>query len=318
MASGFNHAMTSYTEWWHGLPRWIQIIAPSKLIIWPFPNPIGLELLLLFSISIYLLISLLKTRVPIKEKVLLPIYQYMGDFFYTSTNTIENSSFYNALILPSHDQVMFKNGSIIGNYPDATIEIAETSIVINDQDSKFKPSTPIFKGLLVVVSFPHEISIKGHHIFTSSLPNWLEKLLAKEQKLFKYGYSGISELYSSDIEEVKKIDPSDLLATLDEITKIVSNNNRLENTTYLDDKIISFLKRQKPLYYIENIDKLIQCAIYEQKLFIIVPSNRELLLTQSIFDPNSNKYYEDIHIILATVYLTFLFIKHINAETNHE
>ncbi|AIL64625.1 hypothetical protein NOVO_01100 [Rickettsiales bacterium Ac37b] len=310
--------MASYTIWWYGLPKWIQIIFPSKLVIWSFPHPLTLELLILFFISLYLFVSLLRTRVSIKEKILLPIYEYMGDFFYSTQNSIQNEIFYNALILPSHDQISFSNGSIIANYPDARIEIVETSLLIQDPDSRFKPSTPTFIGLLIAVNFPKGISIKGHHLFTSSVPNWLTQLLAKEQKLSKYGYSGTSELYSSDIEEIKKIDPNGLLNTIDEIAKIVASNNRNKKAFYLDDKIVSFLKRKKSISLLENIDKLIQCAIYEQKLFIMIPSNKELLLTQSIFDHDSNKYNQDIHIILATLYLTFLFIKHINAEPNYE
>ncbi|MFV9875507.1 MAG: hypothetical protein AB8U25_02640 [Rickettsiales endosymbiont of Dermacentor nuttalli] len=316
MASGFNHAIESYTIWWKGLPRWIQIISPSKLIIWSFPNPLVLEFLILFCIIFYLFISLLRTRTSIKEKILLPIYGYMGDFFYTPNTFIENLDFYNALMLPSHDQVLFEDGSIIANYPDANIEIVETSLIIHDQDSRLKPNTPTFIGLLIAVNFPKDIPIKGHHVFTSTLPEWLENLFAKEKKLSRYGYSGISELYSSNIEEIKKIDPNGLLNTLDEIAKIVANNNK--NTSYIDYGIISLLKRKKTLHPIKNIDTLIQCAIYEQKLFIILPTNRELLLTQSIFDNNSNIYNQDMHIILAAVYLTFLFIKHINTDTKHE
>jgi hypothetical protein len=301
--------MVTYNKWWSGLHGIFRFILPSDLVAWSFPSPLTIIIILILALSARCLFPVFSYRRSIKYSCTMPILNFMGDFKYNQTNQLIGTGYYNALALPAFDEGIFDNGSFRIDYKDVTIDVSELKLMIFSQ-GKTTFKTPSFMGFIVVCDFNNfNLELGGRNIIVTNPDKALDKLLLEDElKLLDLSNNLKlpTHLYSTLEENFTKPIFTNLAKVIDDASVIINKNNDFDSNNLFDDKIINRLTRFLPPTDEVTINKSIQLATIENKVFLMIPFNRELFAKSSIF--TSSYKQEDIHLILSTINMIYNII----------
>jgi hypothetical protein len=276
----------------------LRIFLPSKLVLWNFPSPIFISIIL----SLFLLIrSILPIfsykRDSLKNQVIIPLLKYTGDFVFRDKNILLETNFHQALIFPKFDLADFDKGCYFFNYKNVEIAISELSLLLEIMDvHNFK--TPIFKGLLVACDFKDKkIELSGKTIIVTNL-NDSFKAKIQQQKLenVMIDKSAIFSDTTNNLDHHKILELADILRKNSEIINELNDYNQ---EFILDEIIINKYNRYIPAEAGLINDKTLECAILDNTIYFMIPFNRDLFARSSVF--TKPDYQRDIDLVLATI-----------------
>jgi hypothetical protein len=301
---GFNSIMSGYNKWWAETSFIFKFLLPSELIIWNFPSPFIIVIILLLILGFRCLFPIFSYRKSIKLFCTLPVFNFMGKCKFNETNIVSTSDYYKALILPIFDEAIFSKGNFELIYKHVVINISELKLMLTSQQNViFK--TPSFIGFMVVCDFKdfnHDIT--NNIIVTNIYDGFKEKLDNYHQIELKNNFSEQISFFNFHPENYNNSLINNIALDISNYSSIINKHNN--NIISWDDKLFNRLMRFIPPIEGIIIDKTMQCSFFDNKVYFMMPFNREIFDKNSLFKPSTN--IDDIHLMLASIKMIYSVI----------
>lgn len=277
----------------------IPVILLSVFIFWIFLTKTSMDLKtgLFISITPYIAFTYLRYKRSYKHnkaskgKILSKFLGLFGEYSYESVGTYPVDELDKFGIIPKHYGVTISE-HIKGNYKNvivdtmrARLDQTKSSAFVNKQ---FVNSfvLPAFNGIFIVLDF--ERRFQGKTIIIQS-EKTLEKTVSKsisDLEEINTNYTDF-KVYSEKVIEAKYLTTKELISTLLKLKNsfpVSTGNNK---------------------YSLGKVRGL-QASFYENKLFIMVPTNKEFYVPASIF--KTNTFEDEINTLTAHMKIVFEII----------
>ncbi len=262
---------------------------------------LGLELMHAGILSLFIIVGaggiisipVTKYKSNVKGIIFPKIFSFFGDFTYDQKGLGSVRSLKSSGIIPSYDRESTED-YVRGEYEGVSIELTEAHLEDKHRDSKGRTSySTVFKGIFVRLSM-HK-NFKGKTIIkrdSGGIGNWLtDKTNALENvKLEDPVFEKQFEVYSSD-----QIEARYLLTTsfMERLLKLSS--------TFGDDEIAGI---NIPKSFRER--RGLQASFYDDKLLIMIPTQKDRFEPASIFIPAT--FEAEINIVLGEMNQIFQIV----------
>ena len=218
----------------------------------------------------------------IKKEIFPNVLNFFGDFKYHIETKKSVKEYYATELIPKHDTEIAED-HIVGTYKEIKIDLFETQLSrkVKYKDSNGNTSTrlkTVFDGLILELSMNK--SFGGKTVVkkdSGTVGNWFvnKSTSLKKVKLEDPIFEKMFEVYSDDQVEVR----------------------------YL--LTVTFIERLKEL--VENFGgKSIQCCFYNNKLLMMIPIEKDLFETGSIYE--AEDFIDDSKSLLKELSLIFNII----------
>ena len=209
----------------------------------------------------------------IKKEIFPNVLNFFGDFKYHIETKKSVKEYYATELIPKHDTEIAED-HITGTYKDIKVDLFETKLS-KDSDEN---SNTVFDGIIVELSMNKSFS--GKTVIKKDIGtvgNWFinKSTSLKKVKLEDPNFEKMFEVYSDDQVEAR----------------------------YL--LTVTFIERLKEL--VENFGgKSIQCCFYNNKLLMMIPIEKDLFETGSIYE--AEDFIDDSKSLLKELSLIFNII----------
>ena len=209
----------------------------------------------------------------IKKEIFPNVLNFFGDFKYHIETKKSVKEYYATELIPKHDTEIAED-HITGTYKDIKVDLFETKLS-KDSDEN---SNTVFDGIIVELSMNKSFS--GKTVVKKdfgTVGNWFinKSTSLKKVKLEDPNFEKMFEVYSDDQVEAR----------------------------YL--LTVTFIERLKEL--VENFGgKSIQCCFYNNKLLMMIPIEKDLFETGSIYE--AEDFIDDSKSLLKELSLIFNII----------
>jgi hypothetical protein len=297
-AKKFDHLMNNYHDWYLMRNWFFRIFLPSKLVLFNFPSPIiisGVLLLILLVRIILVIVSY--NRGSFKNQIIMPLLKYSGNFIFTEENILLKSNFHQGLVFPNFDLANLDTGCYFLDYKNIEVIISEFSILSEIKDiHTFK--TPTFKGILVACNFKDiKIELNGKIIIVININDSLkEKINQQELKNIIVDKATIYSDIEQNLSDKKLLNLANIL---NKNSSIINELNDYAQELMLDEIIINKYKRYIPAEAESINDKILQCAILDNVVYLMIPFNRDIFAKSSVFSKTDSQ--KDIDLVLASI-----------------
>ena len=223
----------------------------------------------------------------IKKEIFPNVLNFFGDFKYHIETKKSVKEYYATELIPKHDTEIAED-HITGTYKDIKVDLFETKLSKDSDENSSTTLNTVFDGIIVELSMNKSFS--GKTVVKKDIGtvgNWFIKKSTslKKVKLEDPNFEKMFEVYSDDHVEARYL---------------------LTGT---------FIERLKEL--VENFGgKSIQCCFYNNKLLMMIPIEKDLFETGSIYE--AEDFIDDSKSLLKELSLIFSIIDtlKLNMEIN--
>jgi hypothetical protein len=297
-AKNFDQFMDQYQNWYLMKNWFFRIFLPSKLVWWNFPSPTFISAILLLILFTRLMLPIFSyKRGSFKNKIIMPLLKYTGDFVFTDKNTLLESNFHQALDFPKFDLADFDKACYSLDYKNTRITICELSLLSEIIEiHNFK--TPIFKGILAACDFKDKkIELDGKTIIVTNLNDSLkEKIDQQKLENIIIDKATIFSNIAQNLSDKKILNLADILK---KNSDVINELNDYDQELIWDEIIANKYNRYIPPEAGHINDKTIECAILDNVLYFMIPFNRDLFAKNSVF--TKCDYRKDIDLVLQSI-----------------
>ena len=213
----------------------------------------------------------------IKKEIFPNVLNFFGDFKYHVETKKSVKEYYATELIPKHDSEIAED-HITGTYKDIKVDLFETKLSNDSDENSSTTLNTVFDGIIVELSmnksFGGKTVVKKE---SGTVGNWFIKKSTslKKVKLEDPIFEKMFEVYSDDQVEAR----------------------------YL--LTVTFIERLKEL--VENFgEKSIQCCFYNNKLLMMIPIEKDLFETGSIYE--AEDFIDDSKSLLKELSLIFNII----------
>ena len=213
----------------------------------------------------------------IKKEIFPNVLNFFGDFKYHIETKKSVKEYYATELIPKHDTEIAED-HITGTYKDIKVDLFETKLSNDSDENSSTTLNTVFDGIIVELSMNKSFS--GKTVIKKDIGtvgNWFIKKSTslKKVKLEDPNFEKMFEVYSDDQVEAR----------------------------YL--LTVTFIERLKEL--VENFGgKSIQCCFYNNKLLMMIPIEKDLFETGSIYE--AEDFIDDSKSLLKELSLIFNII----------
>ena len=213
----------------------------------------------------------------IKKEIFPNVLNFFGDFKYHIETKKSVKEYYATELIPKHDTEIAED-HITGTYKDIKVDLFETKLSKDSDENSSTTLNTVFDGIIVELSMNKSFS--GKTVVKKDIGtvgNWFIKKSTslKKVKLEDPIFEKMFEVYSDDQVEAR----------------------------YL--LTVTFIERLKEL--VENFGgKSIQCCFYNNKLLMMIPIEKDLFETGSIYE--AEDFIDDSKSLLKELSLIFNII----------
>ena len=213
----------------------------------------------------------------IKKEIFPNVLNFFGDFKYHIETKKSVKEYYATELIPKHDTEIAED-HITGTYKDIKVDLFETKLSKDSDENSSTTLNTVFDGIIVELSMNKSFS--GKTVVKKDIGtvgNWFIKKSTslKKVKLEDPNFEKMFEVYSDDQVEAR----------------------------YL--LTVTFIERLKEL--VENFGgKSIQCCFYNNKLLMMIPIEKDLFETGSIYE--AEDFIDDSKSLLKELSLIFNII----------
>ena len=213
----------------------------------------------------------------IKKEIFPNVLNFFGDFKYHIETKKSVKEYYATELIPKHDTEIAED-HITGTYKDIKVDLFETKLSNDSDENSSTTLNTVFDGIIVELSMNKSFS--GKTVIKKDIGtvgNWFinKSTSLKKVKLEDPNFEKMFEVYSDDQVEAR----------------------------YL--LTVTFIERLKEL--VENFGgKSIQCCFYNNKLLMMIPIEKDLFETGSIYE--AEDFIDDIKSLLKELSLIFNII----------
>ena len=213
----------------------------------------------------------------IKKEIFPNVLNFFGDFKYYIETKKSVKEYYATELIPKHDTEIAED-HISGTYKDIKVDLFETKLSKDSDENSSTTLNTIFDGIIVELSMNKSFS--GKTVVKKdfgTVGNWFinKSTSLKKVKLEDPNFEKMFEVYSDDQVEAR----------------------------YL--LTVTFIERLKEL--VENFGgKSIQCCFYNNKLLMMIPIEKDLFETGSIYE--AEDFIDDSKSLLKELSLIFNII----------
>ena len=213
----------------------------------------------------------------IKKEIFPNVLNFFGDFKYHIETKKSVKEYYATELIPNHDTEIAED-HITGTYKDIKVDLFETKLSKDSDENSSTTINTVFDGIIVELSMNKSFS--GKTVIKKDIGtvgNWFinKSTSLKKVKLEDPNFEKMFEVYSDDQVEAR----------------------------YL--LTVTFIERLKEL--VENFGgKSIQCCFYNNKLLMMIPIEKDLFETGSIYE--AEDFIDDIKSLLKELSLIFNII----------
>ena len=212
----------------------------------------------------------------IKKEIFPNVLNFFGDFKYHIETKKSVKEYYATELIPKHDTEIAED-HITGTYKDIKVDLFETKLSNDSDENSSTTLNTVFDGIIVELSMNKSFS--GKTVVkkdSGTVGNWFKKSTSlKKVKLEDPNFEKMFEVYSDDQVEAR----------------------------YL--LTVTFIERLKEL--VENFGgKSIQCCFYNNKLLMMIPIEKDLFETGSIYE--AEDFIDDSKSLLKELSLIFNII----------
>ena len=213
----------------------------------------------------------------IKKEIFPNVLNFFGDFKYHVETKKSVKEYYATELIPKHDTEIAED-HITGTYKDIKVDLFETRLSKDSDKNSSTTLNTVFDGIIVELSMNKSFS--GKTVIkkdSGTVGNWFinKSNSLKKVKLEDPNFEKMFEVYSDDQVEAR----------------------------YL--LTVTFIERLKEL--VENFGgKSIQCCFYNNKLLMMIPIEKDLFETGSIYE--AEDFIDDSKSLLKELSLIFNII----------
>ena len=213
----------------------------------------------------------------IKKEIFPNVLNFFGDFKYHIETKKSVKEYYATELIPKHDTEIAED-HITGTYKDIKVDLFETKLSKDSDENSSTTLNTVFDGIIVELSMNKSFS--GKTVIKKDIGtvgNWFinKSTSLKKVKLEDPIFEKMFEVYSDDQVEAR----------------------------YL--LTVTFIERLKEL--VENFGgKSIQCCFYNNKLLMMIPIEKDLFETGSIYE--AEDFIDDSKSLLKELSLIFNII----------
>ena len=213
----------------------------------------------------------------IKKEIFPNVLNFFGDFKYHIETKKSVKEYYATELIPKHDTEIAED-HITGTYKDIKVDLFETKLSNDSDENSSTTLNTVFDGIIVELSMNKSFS--GKTVIKKDIGtagNWFinKSTSLKKVKLEDPNFEKMFEVYSDDQVEAR----------------------------YL--LTVTFIERLKEL--VENFGgKSIQCCFYNNKLLMMIPIEKDLFETGSIYE--AEDFIDDSKSLLKELSLIFNII----------
>ena len=213
----------------------------------------------------------------IKKEIFPNVLNFFGDFKYHIETKKSVKEYYATELIPKHDTEIAED-HITGTYKDIKVDLFETKLSKDSDENSSTTLNTVFDGIIVELSMNKSFS--GKTVVKKdfgTVGNWFinKSTSLKKVKLEDPIFEKMFEVYSDDQVEAR----------------------------YL--LTVTFIERLKEL--VENFGgKSIQCCFYNNKLLMMIPIEKDLFETGSIYE--AEDFIDDSKSLLKELSLIFNII----------
>ena len=213
----------------------------------------------------------------IKKEIFPNVLNFFGDFKYHVETKKSVKEYYATELIPKHDTEIAED-HIKGTYKDIKVDLFETKLSKDSDENSSTTLNTVFDGIIVELSMNKSFS--GKTVVKKdfgTVGNWFinKSTSLKKVKLEDPNFEKMFEVYSDDQVEAR----------------------------YL--LTVTFIERLKEL--VENFGgKSIQCCFYNNKLLMMIPIEKDLFETGSIYE--AEDFIDDSKSLLKELSLIFSII----------
>ena len=213
----------------------------------------------------------------IKKEIFPNVLNFFGDFKYHVETKKSVKEYYATELIPKHDTEIAED-HITGTYKDIKVDLFETKLSKDSDENSSTTLNTVFDGIIVELSMNKSFS--GKTVVKKdfgTVGNWFinKSTSLKKVKLEDPNFEKMFEVYSDDQVEAR----------------------------YL--LTVTFIERLKEL--VENFGgKSIQCCFYNNKLLMMIPIEKDLFETGSIYE--AEDFIDDSKSLLKELSLIFSII----------
>ena len=213
----------------------------------------------------------------IKKEIFPNVLNFFGDFKYHVETKKSVKEYYATELIPKHDTEIAED-HITGTYKDIKVDLFETKLSKDSDENSSTTLNTVFDGIIVELSMNKSFS--GKTVVKKDIGtvgNWFinKSTSLKKVKLEDPNFEKMFEVYSDDQVEAR----------------------------YL--LTVTFIERLKEL--VENFGgKSIQCCFYNNKLLMMIPIEKDLFETGSIYE--AEDFIDDSKNLLKELSLIFNII----------